>query len=151
MAVQLVAKNEDLLKENVRIDTFIGDDDCSTIGQLGRELDYHIKKWSDINHASKLLTDDMHKAKISQPIIDYMSYNFGVALKTNRGNKEAVEAALLAMTPHAFDDHSKCGSWCGYISDPENYKHKHLPRNEGLQGKNNKVLFPVFRGDFLKI
>jgi len=44
MAVQLVAKNEDLLKENVRIDTFIGDDDCSTIGQLRRELDYHIKK-----------------------------------------------------------------------------------------------------------
>ena len=138
MAVSLIARNEDLKQQGVRIDVLIGDDDCATISQVRRAVDYPIVKWSDVNHAGKQLISDLHSArpKISQAVIDYFSYNFGVSLKTNKGDEAAVKAAFQAMTPHAFDDHTKCGSWCGYVKDPVNYKHQHLPNNEGLTGKS---------------
>jgi len=93
MAVQLIAKNPDLSKENVRIGTLVADDDSCTLSSLRRECDHTVTKWSDVNHASKNLTKGMHeiRPKIPQAVIDYFSYNFGVALKTNKGNAQAVE------------------------------------------------------------
>ncbi|KAK0181800.1 hypothetical protein PV327_004048 [Microctonus hyperodae] len=35
--------------------------------------------------------------------------------------------AIRCIPYHTFNDHSKCGDWCGYIRDKENYDHKVIP------------------------
>jgi hypothetical protein len=47
---------------------------------------------------------------------------------------------------HAFNDHSKCGTWCGYLQDKVNYDH-----NIVLGGFNDQRLFEELRDIFQKI
>ena len=57
----------------------------------------------------------------------------------NKNDEEAVRSGLLNIVPHAFDDHSNCGSWCGYKKDPRNYIHTILPGGKGLTDQNIKA------------
>ena len=47
MAVELVLKNDDLVRAKCRIKTLIGDDDSSSIAGLRRLSPYAIRKWSN--------------------------------------------------------------------------------------------------------
>ena len=53
MAVEVICKNNNLVKANCRVDTIIGDDDSSSIAALRRLSPYTITKWSDFNHIAK--------------------------------------------------------------------------------------------------
>ena len=34
--------------------------------------------------------------------------------------------AIRNIPYYAFDYHEKCGKWCSYKSDPENYRHSNI-------------------------
>ncbi|XP_058796021.1 uncharacterized protein LOC131666934 [Phymastichus coffea] len=84
MAVELILKNEHLVKLKCRIKTLIADDDSSAIAALRRPSPYAIEKWSDFNHSTK----------------------------TFNGCEPKVKDALSNIVPHAFGDHQNCGTFC---------------------------------------
>ena len=49
-------------------------------------------------------------------------------------------AAIRNITNHAFNDHSNCGSWCGYVQNSESYKHSII--GDGFQ---NPKLFDALK------
>jgi len=105
-----------------------GDDDSSSLAALRRESDHVIDKWSDLNHARKALSNALWKTPgLPQAVGDYFRKMFGIAVKQHKGDVEGTRAAILAVVPHAFGDHSSCGAWCDHHRDPENYRHKGLP------------------------
>ncbi|XP_024890355.1 uncharacterized protein LOC112466488, partial [Temnothorax curvispinosus] len=139
MAVEIFAKNPMLKEEGVVIGTIISDDDSSTIAQLRRESEHPVEKESDKNHAVCTLSKALWALKIPSKVIDYIKYCFGCVLEKNKDNEEAVRTGLLNIVPHAFDDHSNCGTWCGYNKDPTTYLHKILPGGKGLTDENMKA------------
>ena len=49
-------------------------------------------------------------------------------MKSNKGDKEAVAAALRSIVPHLFNEtHAGCGEWCEARTNP-NYKPVRLGR-----------------------
>ena len=40
----------------------------------------------------------------------------------------------MQIVPHAFCDHTKCGSWCTYAKNPDAYQHKTVPHGKDLEG-----------------
>lgn len=57
------------------------------------------------------------------------------AVAQSRGDSKTMEDAIGSIAYHTFNDHSKCGNWCSYIRDKENYDHKVIPggfEDEGL-------------------
>ncbi|XP_043281560.1 uncharacterized protein [Venturia canescens] len=140
IAVEILAKNSMFVEEGVVIGTLIGDDDSSTIAQVRRESDHPVEKESDKNHAVCTLSKNMWALKIPGKVIEYIKYCFGCVLIKNKGNEEAVRRGILNIVPHAFDDHSNCcRSWCGFVDNPENYKHKILPDGKGLTDVNMRA------------
>ena len=56
----------------------------------------------------------------------WVSHYISYAIKSNRGDKEKVRAALKALVPHLFNkSHAGCGDWCTAKTDP-NYKPRKL-------------------------
>lgn len=55
-------------------------------------------------------------------------------------------AAIRSIPHHAFNDHTQCGIWCGYIKDKENYDHRTVPG-----GFNNQNLFKDLKEVFYKL
>lgn len=135
MAVELIARNEDLQKESARIAVIVGDEDSSTIAAVRRESTKEVLKWSDTNHVTKAVSNALWKLKVPPAVIDYLKYCFSCALKKNKGDVEATKAAIDNIVNHAFDDHATCGDWCRYRDDPVNYVHRGLPGGKGLSGE----------------
>ncbi|XP_077277706.1 uncharacterized protein LOC143905914 [Temnothorax americanus] len=148
IAVEITAKNKDFEEHNVKLGTLIGDDDSSTIAAVRRECSHPVAKWSDLNHATKKLSKALWAQKVPRDVIEYLKYCFGCALKKNKGNVEATENAIKNIIPHAFDEHAKCGEWCRYAEDLENYTHNGLPGGKGLTGQTMRqtlaAIFDVF-------
>ena len=42
---------------------------------------------------------------------------------------------MKCIVSHAIGDHDSCQEWCGYLRDPENYRHKTLPHGKSLSGE----------------
>jgi len=121
IAIEIIAKNKDFEKHNVKLGTLIGDDDSSTIAAVRRECSHPVAKWSDLNHATKKLSKALWAQKIPKDVIEYLKYCFGCALKKNKGNVEATENAIKNIIPHAFDEHAKC-EWCRYAGELQGYQ-----------------------------
>ena len=126
------------------VSTLVMDDDASTIAHVHREYDEKTVKWSDTNHSKKCLSNALYKLQpkykktLTNRVINYLKKNYAYALRQNKDDEEGLAAALNSIVPHVFDDHSQCGSWCGYVKDPINYKHKTLPWGKGLTGDDLK-------------
>ena len=52
---------------------------------------------------------------------------------------EELEKALKTIVPHAFGEHSQCGSWCQYLADPASYHHKYLINGRDMCGDQLKA------------
>lgn len=72
------------------------------------------------------------KGKLTDSIIDKMQNYFGIAIRANIGNLEAMKKAVLASFFHCASSaarplHTYCpvgpDSWCGYQRDKATYKH----------------------------
>jgi len=64
-------------------------------------------------------------------------------ISQNQGNSEAIAKAIENIPFHCFNEHSNCGSWCGYNIDPENYFHTNI--GDGFQ---SDVLFEALKDIF---
>ena len=129
---------------------FIGDDDCSTLSKISKEVVYHVEKWSDTVHAKRTLINHLHKLKcetsfprgesaLSNKVIDYLGKCFSYSVAQNAGNTDGLQKAIRLIVPHAFRNHEHClESWCGYKQDPTSYKHRDLPFGKDLVGESLK-------------
>lgn len=132
MAVEMVCQNQDLKEQNCYISVIIGDDDACTESALRRDSVHDIEKWSDMNHSKKAFTSHLYLKNVPVNLHEYFKSMMGTAIKSNKGNPEAVRKALKSIPKHAWGDHSECGSWC----DKENHIYKHLPGGKALTDKN---------------
>ena len=148
-------------KQGVNVDVIIMDDDATTMARIRQELDHDIVKWSDINHTSKHLANSLyalqkkHKS-LSTNVIKWFQKCFNYALAQNRGNSAGCRQALLQIVPHAFGEHENClESWCGYLKNPETYKHSSLPYGRDMTGEvlrnDLEAIFQVFASNSDKI
>lgn len=132
-AVRMVVRNNDLDEVGVVVKALAGDDDASTMAAIKRVCPHFVEKWHDHNHTQKHVKNDLYKvmskfSKLFKPThIPYFVNCYGAAVKQNVGSAEGVRSAILAITPHAFGDHSKCNvSWCGYLQNPLEFRHKYF-------------------------
>ena len=112
MAVELVLKNDDLVRAKCKIKTLIGHDDSSSIAALRRLSPYTIIKWSDFNHVSKNFNSKLYEMKLNTSLRDYFSKVFTISVEKNQGDELKVKVALENIIPHAFGEHENCDSFC---------------------------------------
>lgn len=144
----------DLQKEGVDVGKLIGDDDATTLSHLRRDVNPNLEKVSDVNHVKKnlgnhlyALRDAGHK-EMSVKTIKHVQTCFNYAVMQNKGSPGEMQAALQAVVPHLYDDHSQCvnQSWCHHKDDPTR-KYKSLPRGKPLTDKKCKEkLMELFAG-----
>ncbi len=131
----LVELLKDCKEKGAPVGEFCGDDDTTTIYRARREVDPEIKKSSDKNHVSKNIGKDLHAIKsqhkeLTERSIAYLQKNFNYMLSQNKGSVDGIRQGLKAVVHHSFAEHEYCTeSWCGYLKDPENYKHKTLKKD----------------------
>ena len=117
------------------------DDDATTIARLRQELNHSIIKWSDLMHTKKHLQSALYALNkthrsLTGDIIKALLRWFAYAVTQNKGNVDGYIKAVRQIVPHAFGEHELCVGydWCGYQSDPENFKHKSFPNGKDLTG-----------------
>ena len=129
-----------LTQHGAHVSCLVGDDDASTIKHLKDQVG-PVAKQSDIGHTKRGLGNKLYDAKaknkqckqLSSMVITYVQKMFAYALQNNRGDAEGLKSTLLAITPHAFGDHTRCcETWCGYLKSPATYKHRGLPHGNDL-------------------
>ena len=137
LAVEMLNTVKD---DNFAVTTLIGDDDTTTMANVRQNVSHTVEKWSDINHAKKSLGSRLynlqkqHKA-LTTTVIKYLQKCFAYALCQYKGKPEEIRMAIQSIIPHAFGKHESCGSWCGFLPDPDTYKHKSLPKGLDLKGE----------------
>ena len=142
------AAGADLAKQveekGLPVDILIMDEDATTIPKIVAALQHSVIKWSDMNHIRKHLGNSLyalqkeHRKSLPVATITWLQKCFTYAVAQNKGSAENVEAAIKTIVPHAFGEHDKCGAWCQYKADPDNYTHKHTPNGEDLQSEKLK-------------
>ncbi len=141
--------------------TLIGDDDASTISRLRAEINPNISKISDATHAKRSLNGKLlgirgkHK-ELTAKVISSIEKNFTYAKKQNEDDAEGLKKAFTAIPKHMFGDHEFCSqNWCGFLKDPNAYKHKCLPYGKPLQREGLKVdleaIFAVYANNADKL
>ncbi|XP_048514968.1 uncharacterized protein LOC125501888 [Athalia rosae] len=146
VAKKIVVESDVLRINKVEVGVLIGDDDSSTI-----DIKHPIIKQSDVNHTSggvkkQLYSIQRNHGELTKDRINYLHRCFMYAVAQNRGNSQAMAEAIRCIPYHTFNDHSKCGNWCGFIRDKENYDHKVIPG--GFEDKN---LFTDLKNIFEKL
>ena len=117
VAVELAKSVETL---DTSLDTIIMDDDTTSIALLRKEFNPNIKKWSDLNHAKKSLTNALFKLSNKHKVltsrknkpINYIRKFYSYAIIQNKNNPEKLSQNLRPIVPHMFCDHASCGDWC---------------------------------------
>ena len=151
VANKLVNESTILKSKNVEIGVLIGDDDSSAISACRAGASHPIGKLSDVNHTSKgvkkeLFAIEKNHKELTRDAISYLHRCFTYAMAQNRGNSMAMANAIRCIPYHAFNKHEKCGNWCGYVQDKENYDHKIVPG-----GFTDEKLFEKLKSIFEKL
>ena len=93
-------------------------------------MDDTVVKVSDVQHAKRALEGQLIKIRgnhkeLTHTVTKYVKKYFSYAIAQNEGDANGLAKALRAIPGHMFGDHSSCGGQlCGYLKDPQNYKHK---------------------------
>lgn len=132
VAKKLVVDSDILKAQNIEVGVLVGDDDSSTIAACRAAANHPIIKQSDVNHTSggvkkKLYNIQKNHKELTKDHITYLHRCFSYALSQNKGYSLGLANAIRSIPYHAFNDHSTCGTWCGYIENKENYVHKVIP------------------------
>ena len=69
---------------------------------------------------------------MSQKVLEHFERCFTYALAQTKGNSENDKTAVLSIIPHSYEDHEKCGKWCGFPKSSSTHKHKYLPYGKDL-------------------
>lgn len=150
----LVSNNAILKKANTEVGVFVGDDDSSSICALRKAVQHEVVKQSDKNHTAKGVKNVLYKIdktkdpehELNTESIKYLHKCFTYAMAQHKGDPVGKSAAIKNIPFHAFNIHSNCGNWCGYTTNPENYKHKTVP-----QDFSNQILFEELKNMFNKL
>ena len=148
MAVELVLKNDGLVRAKCRIKTLIGDD-SSSIAALRRLSPYAKIKWSDFNHVSKTFSSKLYDIKLNATLREYFSKVFSISVKNNQGDELKVKAALENIIPHVFGEHKNCGSFCT-LEDDGTHKYKYFKDGKcltdlSLRERLEKIIQPFIK------
>ena len=149
MAVELVLKNDDLVRAKCRIKTLIGDDDSSSIAALKRLSPYAIRKWSDFNHVSKTFNSKLYDMKLNATLREYFFKVFNISVKKNQGDELKVKVALENIIPHAFGERENCGPFCT-LEDDGTHKYKYFKDGKcstdlSLRERLEKIIQPFIK------
>ena len=129
IGVKLIQEVEE---KGVRVDTLIMDDDTTTMARVRKEINHPVEKWSDTNHATRGLANNLYNLAKKHKIltntnIKYIRKCFSYALHQNKGDVDKCRDAIDNIVPHCFGEHEKCNAaWCGAKTAPETYQHKTL-------------------------
>jgi len=109
IAVRIITQNKQLQDAKVRISTFIGDEDATTIHEIRRNSEIPVEKWSDLNHVEKSFSSALYDLKVgfyfsTRPVSDTNNF-FGLKItiksflykaKNNKANSRKIfEAKYL--------------------------------------------------------
>ncbi|KAJ8684808.1 hypothetical protein QAD02_020601 [Eretmocerus hayati] len=83
---------------------------------------------------------------VSAKVREYFSKNFTVAVQLSKGDVLRVQAALKAVVPYAYGDHSIYGDWCKAKNSEHEYIHRNLPHGKCLSDGNSNRLAEIFDG-----
>lgn len=134
----LVEMLKDVKNKGANIKSIIGDNDSTATKMAKEHFDPNIQKFDDRNHIMKNITNQLYIIKnqhkeLSQKTIDAVLKNFRYMLQQNQGNEDGISKGLKSVVNHPFGNHIHCNiEWCGYLKNPENYKHKNLPHGKDL-------------------
>ena len=135
-----VNMTNDASNKGVEIYKVAGDDYHTGINRI-RQGNINIEKESDKNHVRKNVTKKLYAlAKqhkhLAQKVILAVTKNFNYMLQQNAGKPEDIDKGLKAVVEHMFGNHTHCQSWCGFVKNPENYKHGNLPYGKDLSDES---------------
>ena len=147
-AVQLTKNNLILTECNIEVGVIIADNDSSSICAARNANDYEIVKQSDKNHTSKGVVNQLYKIKnnhkeLTGTTIKFLQKCFNYSVAQNQGDSKGMADAIKNIPYHCFNNHSNCGTWCGYLNDPDNYKHSVIG-----DGFKNDSLFEALKSLF---
>ncbi|KAK3776186.1 hypothetical protein RRG08_063729 [Elysia crispata] len=140
----------------LRYTEFLGDGDCASykkvveldpyegreivklecVGHVQKRVGSRLRRLKNSNKSTKLADGKglTGKGRLTDKIIDTMQNFYGLAIRQNAGNLEAMSQAVSAILPHVASTdanpmHDNCPeSWCQFKSST-GYKHKHgLPQ-----------------------
>ena len=78
-------------------------------------------------------------------MIGHFEKCFTFAVRQDEGKPADVRKALLNVVPYSYGEHESCGEWCGYLRNPERYKHATLRYGRDLTDlKLKKDLNKIF-------
>ncbi|CAB0038061.1 unnamed protein product, partial [Trichogramma brassicae] len=134
-AGQLVSNNAVFLKCDVQVGGVGADNDSGAILAMRQAGHPHIFKHSDKNHDSKGVVSELYRLKnkhkeLNPKAIAYIKKCFNYCVNQCKGDSRMMAAGLKNIPNHCFNIHDDCGDWCGYLKDPENYKHTHHIKTE---------------------
>ena len=137
-------------KRGVGVSAIATDNDSSTIKKCRDEMDPNLQKHIDVGHTTKNLkahveTISSRHQGVTQKV-GHFEKCFICAVKQNEGKPADVKKALLNVVSHSYGEHQSCGEWCGYLRNPERYKHTTLPYGRDLTDlKLKKDLNKIFK------
>ncbi|KAF2885904.1 hypothetical protein ILUMI_20271 [Ignelater luminosus] len=125
----LITKSRILENARFEVGVLVGDDDSSTIAAVRLAANHKIAKFSDMNHTNKGVKKHLYNIQrkhkeLTKDAIKYLQPCFSYAVAQNKENKVNMANSIRQILDHAFNNHQKCGRWCGYQHDKENYQHK---------------------------
>ena len=140
LAVEIL---KELKKEGYNVSTLDMDNDSTTFVKA-KEVFPFLEKKSDANHTKKSISSQLYKLQDKVPllkntdILNYIVRNITYCLYQNQGNSLTLQDSLNNVVPHMYGEHDKCGDWCMYKADPENYRHNSLPGGKPLSDKGKR-------------
>lgn len=151
VAKKIVVESEILRNANIEVGILVGDDDSSTIAACRAASSHPIIKQSDVNHTSggvkkKIYNIQKNHKELTKDRIVYFHRCFTYALAQNKGDSIGLANAIQSIPYHVFNDHTKCGTWCGFVERKENYDHKIIPG-----GFQDQRLFEELKNIFDKL
>ena len=125
-----------IMKHSLRYTAFYGDGDCKSFKAVEKVYgdNYPVVKYECIGHYQKRLGNRLRKLRKVKNLggknrlvnkkIDTLQNYFGIALRDNVGNLDAMTTAIMASMYHVSDYHADCpktsDTWCQYQSDKIN-------------------------------
>ncbi|XP_015599248.1 uncharacterized protein LOC107269652 [Cephus cinctus] len=112
LAVDLVAHSTILKEAKIEIGVLVGDDDSSTISANVKKVLWSMSK----NHL-----------ELKKNAIIHLHRCFTYAVAQNKNDKDAMKETIKQIVDHSFNNHQRCGDWCNFERDKENYNHSMIP------------------------
>ena len=157
--------NSSIEKHKLIYENYLGDGDSkghnSVVGCYGPDVE--VKKLQCVGHVQKRVGKRLRnlkkktrglggRGKLTDVVIDKLQNYYGLAVRQNKGNQEAMKQDIMASLYHVASSdekpqHDKCpqgeNTWCKYWkSKAEGTEHNH--KGKGLSDDIVKAVLPIY-------